>query len=454
MNVITILDASHQLRDYRASSIDLVEQCLEAIEKYEPTVKAWVVVDADAAREEAAARDREFKNGQIRGPLHGIPIGIKDIVDVQGLPTLAGSPLRENVAAEHDATVVARLREAGAVILGKTATTQWASFDPPPTLNPWNLNHTPGGSSSGSAAAVALGMCVAAIGSQTGGSISRPASYCGVAGCKPTHGLVSTTGVVPLSFHLDHIGPIARCSYDLAVLLQAIAGGDPLDPWSAQREVSDFAGLIDTAQIDRASPPRLGVLGGFFDEYADAEVRSATQQAVEKLRSAGAELVEVSLPSSFEAFLENHRIVMAVEAAEYHRERFPAKREKFGPEIAQLLSEGCAAEARDYAAALAHQQLFRHELQGLLKPYDALICSTTTSPAPTIETTGDPRFNSPWSYSGLPTVSLPCGLSSDGLPLGIQLVGPAWDEAQLLAVAAWCEAKIGFDRSPVMLAAD
>ncbi len=447
MNLTTILEASDQMRDYRLTSVDLVERCLANIEEFEPAVKAWVVVDADAARETAAACDRELKAGQSRGLLHGIPIAIKDIVDVAGLPTLAGSSLREGHRAEHDATVVHRLREAGAVILGKTVTTQWASFDPPVTRNPWNIERTPGGSSSGSAAAVASGMCLAAIGSQTGGSISRPAAYCGVAGCKPTHGRVSAAGVVPLSFHLDHVGPIARSVHDLAVMLKAIAGSDPLDPWAEDHAVTDFP-----AQLNQPRPPRLGILGEYFHEHADDEVRKVVALTVEQLRAVGAAIEEVRLPKSFDKVPVHHRTVMAVEAAEYHRERFPAKREQFGTEIGKLLAEGCEADVRDYAAALAHRRLFQHELRESFQGFDALVCPATTSPAPAFETTGDPRFNAPWSYAGVPTVSLTCGLSSDGLPLGIQLVAAPWQEARLLAVAAWCEAKIGFAQIPPILA--
>lgn len=447
MKLPTIHQASEDLRDYRVSSVELVEGCLATIDQFEQEVHAWVVVDAEGAREAAAVRDRELKSGQVRGPLHGIPIGIKDIIDVAGLPTLAGSPLRENRPAEHDATVVQRLVEAGAVILGKTATTEWASFDPPPTFNPWNTDRTPGGSSSGSAAAMALGMCLAAIGSQTGGSISRPASYCGVAGCKPTYGRVSTAGVVPLSYHLDHVGPMARSVQDLAIVLTAIAGPDTNDPWAATKAAGDLG-----TQISDTSAPRLGVLRGFFEEYADDDVQASMKQVVDKLSAAGAELEEASLPPSFEEFLYHHRMIMAVEAAEYHRERFPAHREQFGPEFARLLQEGCETDVRDYAAALAHQRLFQFEFGQLLEQFDALICPATTSPAPSRETTGDPRFNSPWSYAATPTVVLPIGLASDGLPLGMQLIASPWHEAGLFATSSWCEEGIGFNQIPPMLA--
>src|SRR5487761_1605570 len=213
----TLLAASQEIHAGRLAPLTLVEQCLAAIERFEPQIHAWVLVDESAAREAARRAGDEIAAGRYRGPLHGVPLGIKDIVDVAGWPTRAGSPLRAAHRADHDAAVVARLRAAGAIFLGETVPTEFASFDPPPTRNPFNPLRTPGGSSSGSAAAVATGMCLGALGSQTGGSITRPASYCGVAGCKPTYGRVSLSGIVPLSFHLDHPGPIAKTVADLAV---------------------------------------------------------------------------------------------------------------------------------------------------------------------------------------------------------------------------------------------
>src|SRR5262245_16041319 len=222
----TIRGAAQALRDKRLSSIKLLEHYLERIDRLDPTIRAWVLIDPPRARAEAEARDGELARGYDRGPLHGVPVGIKDIFDVFDWPTACGSQLWKNAVARRDAVVVQRLRDAGAVLIGKTVTTQYASFDPPPTRNPWGLTRTPGGSSSGSAAAVAAGMCPAALGSQTGGSITRPGSYCGVASCKPTYGRTSTQGVLPLAPSMDHVGPLARCIRDVAILLQAIAGPD------------------------------------------------------------------------------------------------------------------------------------------------------------------------------------------------------------------------------------
>src|SRR6516162_5434325 len=222
----TIHEAAAAIRERSLSAVDLLETCLQRIEQTEPRLRAWVLVDRERARGEAEARDREARRGEWRGPLHGIPLGIKDIIDVFDWPTAAGSRLWAGSVARQDATVVRRLRAAGAVLVGKTVTTQYASFDPPPTRNPWNFSRTPGGSSSGSAAAVATGMCLGALGSQTGGSITRPASYCGVAGCKPTFGRISCNGVVPLAPSMDHPGPIAPCVEDLAIMLRAMLDYD------------------------------------------------------------------------------------------------------------------------------------------------------------------------------------------------------------------------------------
>src|SRR5689334_5013727 len=253
----TIHAAAADIRAGRLSPVDLLESCLERIDRYEERIRAWVLVDRDDARAEAKRLADELKRGQYRGPLHGIPIGIKDIFDVFDWPTAAGSKLWANSIARQDATVVRKLREAGAVFVGKTVTTQYASFDPPPTRNPWNAERTPGGSSSGSAAAVACGMCLGATASQTGGSITRPASYCGVAGCKPSFGRVSCHGVVPLAHSMDHPGPIARDVRDLAIMLTAMTTG--------LYNLPDAPG--------RVPRPAIGRLHGLFDDRASESVR-------------------------------------------------------------------------------------------------------------------------------------------------------------------------------------
>ena len=430
----------------RISASELVERCLERIARFEPQVRAWVMVDSEAARASAQRLDQEQKQGRCRGPLHGIPIGIKDIIDVAGWPTKAGSPLRENHRAEQDAPIVSRLRNAGAIILGKTVTTQFASFDPPPTRNPWNLERTPGGSSSGSAAAVACGMCLAAIGTQTGGSITRPAAYCGIAGCKPTWGRVSTTGIVPFSFHLDSPGPMARSVGDLAIVLQTIAGYDPSDPVSQNAPIDDEF----FAPFDR--PLKIGVLEEYFFESADEGVRKAALDAIERLRAAGLQTETVALPASFAAAHSGQRLVMAVDAAAYHSDNFPSRREQYAPNIRSVLDEGRAASAVEYSLALGRQLQFRRDMLKTLEGFDALLTPATDTTAPGPETTGSPRFNMPWSYAGLPTVSIPCGLAGDKQPVALQFVGGWLEESRLLAAAAWCERRLGFDEVPPLVA--
>jgi aspartyl-tRNA(Asn)/glutamyl-tRNA(Gln) amidotransferase subunit A len=446
---LSLLAASSAIARADLTPLELVVDCLSRIARFDPQVSAWVTVDAAGALQAAELLTKELADGKNRGPLHGIPLAIKDVVDVAGMPTRAGSSLTDAGPAAADAPVVAALRAAGAIILGKTVTTEFACFDPPPTRNPWNLAHTPGGSSSGSAAALALAMCFGAIGSQTGGSITRPASYCGVAGCKPTFGRVSRVGVVPVSFHLDHVGPMARTAADCAVLLSVIAGDDPRDPAASPRPREDFTRIENRAG---SRPPRLGVLRPFFFERAEAEVARLTQDALAGLAEQGVQLVELPLPEGFDQVHAMHRRLMASEAADYHRRRFGAPRAGYSARLASLLDEGFATSMADYQEALRHQVSFAHAVARRLAEVDALVMPSTPTAAPaSLETTGDPQFNTPWSHAGAPTVSIPCRLTQAGLPLSLQLVGPAWSEAQLLAAATWCEQKLEFRSVPAMM---
>jgi Asp-tRNA(Asn)/Glu-tRNA(Gln) amidotransferase A subunit family amidase len=437
----TIHRAALDLHAGRLSPVDLLEQCLARLDRYESQVRAWVLVDRAGARIEAERRAEEGRRGQWRGPLHGIPIAIKDIFDVFDWPTAAGSQCWAQAIARQDAVVVHRLRQGGAVFLGKTVTTAYASFDPPPTRNPWHLRHTPGGSSSGSAAALACGMCLGALGSQTGGSITRPASFCGVAGCKPTYGRLPLTGVVPLAPTLDHPGPMARRVRDLALLLQAMAGPDPGAPSPSPPSVPDWS-----AALDRPLPaPRLGLLKGLFHDRADPTMRSVMARVVEKLATAGAAIQERALPASFAEVLPRHRMVMAVEAARFHEPRLRAHPDDYPPCITALVREGLACPAPEYARCLEHRVELIRDMETTLIGLDALLMPAALGPAPEAGTTGDPAFNSPWSYTGLPTVTFPVAFSAEGLPVGVQLVGRAWDEGALFSAAAWSEDVLGFD---------
>ena len=422
-----------QIRQGQLTPRQLVDRCLQRIARDEARLHAWVYVDERGAIEEAERLGELARRGELLGPLHGIPIGVKDIIDVQGLATEAGSPLLAGRIAPQDAPLVARLRAAGAIILGKTVTTEFACFDPSPTRNPWNLEHTPGGSSSGSAAAVASEMCLAALGSQTGGSITRPAAYCGVAGLKPTFGRVDTAGVVPISRHLDHVGPLARRAADLWPMFAVMAGLDN----------------ADEPLPELASPPRLSVIGDFFLQEADDTVRDVTVAASDALLRSGASLQMLDLPDSFVLVLAMHRCLMAVDAAETHLQTYAKHADAYGPHVRALIDEGLATLAIDYALALRHQDQFRRDMEAILQQDGIAVTPAAPTAAPRgLESTGDPRFNSPWSHAGLPTVTIPCGVTPDGLPCGLQLIGPPRQEKRLLSIAAWCERALGFRSAP------
>jgi aspartyl-tRNA(Asn)/glutamyl-tRNA(Gln) amidotransferase subunit A len=428
----TIHAAASALRDGQLTPVDLLDRCLERIDRFEDRVRAWVLIDRPRARAEAEQRTADLRAGNDRGPLHGIPLGIKDIIDVFDWPTACGSRLWKDSIARQDAPAVRKLRAAGAVLIGKTVTTQYASFDPSPTRNPWHLSRTPGGSSSGSAAAVACGMCLGALGSQTGGSITRPASYCGVAGFKPTFGAAPLAGVLPLAHSMDHLGPMARSVRDLALLAGVISYPGESDLFSPLR--------------GPLRPPVLGRPRGFFDRLASPTVRDMMDRVCAFFAQRGAKIEDAAVPAAFDEVIPRHRVVMAVEAASYHAERLKRHPEDYGPCITTLLNEGLACPAPEYARYKAHQEALRQEMRSCLdRQIDAWICPATTMSAPDAATTGDPAFNSPWSYTGLPVVSFPVTRDGDGLPLAIQLVGGAWSQGRLFEVAAWCEDVIAFD---------
>ncbi len=440
LDTLGISEAASAIRNRVISPRELVESCLEQIRTYDDRLHAWVLVDEEGARRAAA----ELETEPWRGPLHGIPLGIKDIIDVEGLPTRAGSPLGDDRPAAADAPLVAALRGAGAIILGKTVTVEFACFDPSPTRNPWDpvrsphARYTPGGSSSGSAAAVAPGMCLGAIGTQTGGSLVRPAAYCGVATCKPTFGSVDTEGIVPVSRHFDQPGPMARTAADVEILLKYLLGTEESQP------------------IDRTAPPRLGVVEEFFMEGADAAVAGVVRAAMGELRRGGASLEPTACGVDFGEIGPLHRRIMAVDAAAYHRERFATHRSSYGPLITALLDEGLKIAAVDYAEALDHQRRFRRRIDAILAActhVDALVMPATDTTAPaTLTTTGTPKFQAPWSYAGVPTVAIPCGLAGDGMPVGLQLVGRRDQESALLAVARWCERQLAFAATAPLVA--
>ena len=441
---LTLSEASRLIQENALSPTELLESLLQHIDKVETTLEAWVTLDRIGAIRTAERYTKEVAAGQLRGPLHGIPVGIKDIFCTKGLKTTAGSAILANYVPSYDATAVARLKEAGAIILGKTTTTEFAYRDSATTRNPWNTDHTPGGSSSGSAAAVSSGMCPVALGSQTGGSTIRPAAYCGLVGFKPTYGRISRYGVLPVSWSLDHVGIFTRTVEDAALVLEVLAGYDPKDPTSSTLPVLPYR-----EAMDEMSPPRLGLLKEFFHDQAHAEIRRNLEETIGLLRETGAQVVEVRLPQSFNTVHAAHYLVMSTEAAAIHEETFRTRMSEYRVGLRGMIAAGFLVPASTYLKAQRIRSQFVREMIKILHGFDCLLIPATTTPAPRgLESTGDPSFNNPWSFCGLPSITVPSGLTKDGLPLGIQLVGQPFREKRLLSVARWCEEALGFDHEP------
>jgi Asp-tRNA(Asn)/Glu-tRNA(Gln) amidotransferase A subunit family amidase len=443
LNEVGAAESARRIQTGAVSPADLLAACLRRIETVEPVVKAWVHLDREAAQRTADQRGLEAREQRWRGPLHGIGVALKDIFDAAGLPTTAGAGPFAHRRPTADAASVARLRAAGAIVLGKVTTTAFAFLDPSPTRNPWNPDHTPGGSSSGPAAAVAARMVPLALGSQTVGSVLRPAAYCGVVGFKPSHGLISAAGVVPLAWSLDHVGIFARAVEDCALALGVLAGPDAADPLSSGVGPDDYA-----AAVARPVPPRLGVLGRLV-ERATPEMASHVEATVRLLRSAGALVSDVELPPSYGSIHEAGNRVARAEAAAYHAPLFARHADEYPPRVREAIEQGRTISAVEYLAAQQTRRAFRQEMMPIAARYDALLLPTAPGAAPRgLGSTGDPYFCAPWSFAGLPAIALPTGLDAAGLPLSIQLVGGAFAEARLLGAAGWCEAAIAFSAAP------
>jgi Asp-tRNA(Asn)/Glu-tRNA(Gln) amidotransferase A subunit family amidase len=410
------------------SAEDYTRACLERIEALDGEIKAFAHLDCEHALAQARRLDERRLEGHPLGPLHGIPVAIKDIIDTADYPTELGSPLAAGRRTRHDATVVAKLRAAGAVIIGKTVTTEFAYFHPGPTRNPHDHAHTPGGSSSGSAAAVAANMVPLALGSQTNGSVIRPAAFCGVFAIKPTHGLVSRAGVLALSRKLDHIGAFARSLDDLALILEVIAGHDPADPDTEPFAAPDFRAL---AHEPPPLPPRFAFVRTPMWDKADGE----TKAAFEELASAiGGAIEDVDLPQSFAEAWEIHRTIMATDMA-HNLAPYLALGEP-SEALRKLVAHGRGVSAVDYLAALAKAPRYAASLAEIFDAYDAILTPATSGVAPKgLGSTGDPVFCTLWTLTGLPALSLPLFAGEGGLPLGAQLVGPAGRDGRLMRTA-------------------
>lgn len=427
---LTATAAAAAIQAGELSSTELVAACLERVAAAEPDVQAWACLDRDLALAQARAADEFRQEGKGVGPLHGVPVGIKDVIDTAELPTQCGSAIFKDFRPSKDSACVAALRAAGAVILGKTVTTELASLTPAGTRNPRNLAHTPGGSSSGSAAAVAAGMVPVALGTQTAGSTIRPGSFCGVYAFKPTFGLVSRRGVLLQSHTLDTVGVYARSIEDIALVAEAIAIHDPDDPFSLPGSRPRLTSIA-------SSEPPLPPLFAFVKTPAWGETDEILREAYgELVAELGGRIDEIELPSLADA-IEAQRIVQAAENAAYYglyRERAP---ELVSEGLAERLKSGARIAAQDYIRAVNMRDRLYAGVEDVLRNYSAILTPAAPGPAPKgFATTGNAIFNGMWTYLGVPAVSLPL-LEAEGLPIGVQLIGARRDDGRLLRTARW-----------------
>lgn len=449
---MTIREAAESLRARRFSAVELAAAAIARIDRLNPTLQAFITITADRALHAARQADAELAAGRDRGPLHGIPVAVKDLFLTRGVRTTCGSKVYENFVPHIDAAVVERLAAAGAVLLGKLNMHELAygvtSANPHfgPVRNPWNTEHSPGGSSGGSGAAVAARIAYAAMGSDTGGSIRIPAAFCGTVGLKPTYGRVSRHGALPLAWSLDHMGPLTRSVRDAAIVLNAIAGHDRRDQTSSRHPVVDY--LPEEGCSIRGL--RVGFPENFYFERLDAGVESSVRGAIARAESLGAVVKPVQVPD-VEALNAVARVILLAEASaimEPHLEH----RHRFGPDVLALLDQGRLLPATDYINAQRLRRQMRREFDKLWSEVDCLITPTTPSTAPRIgENTirlggrdedarlATTRLVRGINALGLPALSMPCGLGASGLPIGLQIIGPAFEEALILRIGAALE---------------
>jgi Asp-tRNA(Asn)/Glu-tRNA(Gln) amidotransferase A subunit family amidase len=437
-----LCEAAQAIRRGDLRSEDLIRALLERIEHHENTVQAFQWLDPARALDLACQADRRLRAGEPPGPLHGIPIGIKDIIETQGIPTTMGSPIFEGYVPECSAALVKQAEAAGAFVLGKTVTTEFAYFHPGKTRNPWNPVHTPGGSSSGSAAAVAMGFLPGAVGTQTNGSVIRPAAFCGVVGYKPTAGLISLSGIHLFSPSLDQVGVFARSVPDASLLAAVLVGREGDAPAGGT-----LPGAPTREVAPRVRPPRLAALRSPVWHLADSYARKHFLEMVARLRGAGAEVIEHDLPPAFEEAHAVHRTIMYAEGARSFIELQRCQREKLSPRLNALVDEGIGIPDSDLARGLKRRHELATELDGFLSAFDAAVTPPALGEAPAdLTQTGDPAFCTIWSLCGVPAVTIPAGQGPHGLPLGLQIVGPRSADERVLATAFWCDERIGWQR--------
>ena len=449
---MTIREAGEALRARRVSSVELTTAALRLVERHDGALRAFITTTPEHAFARARQADADLAAGRDRGPLHGIPVALKDLFLTAGVRTTAGSRIYEDYCPDHDAAVVERLHAAGAVSLGKTNMHECAygitSANPHygAVRNPWNQEHSPGGSSGGSGAAVAAGMVFAAMGSDTGGSIRIPAAFCGTVGLKPTYGRVSRFGAFPLGYTLDHMGPLTRSVHDAALVLNAIAGHDPRDETSSRRPVPDYVPK-DGCSIRGLA---IGIPENFYYDRLDPEVESAVRGALARAESLGAEVIPVRVPD-IDAVNAVSRVILLAEASAVWEPHL-ARRDMFGPDVLALFDQGRLVPATDYVNAQRLRRRLRQEFDRLWADVDCLFTPTTPNLAPRIGDTivrlggrdedvrlATTRLMRGINLLGLPALSIPCGVSASGLPIGLQIVGARWEEELVLRIGAALE---------------
>jgi len=434
---LSATDGARAIRDGAIGSEQWTEACLARVREVDDEVQAWAFFDPEHALNQARARDQERREGRPIGDLHGVPVAIKDIIDTGDMPTEDGTVLHAGRTPADDATVVRMLRAAGAVIFGKTVTTELATYAPGKTRNPHNLEHTPGGSSSGSAAAVAVGMVPLALGTQTNGSVIRPASYCGVYGFKPTHGLIPRGGVLKLSRTLDHIGVFARNIEDVALLAEQLIGYDQDDPDTRPRARMP---LVEAVFAGPPLPPQFAFVKGPAWDRAAEDTKQAFAELLTTLDDC---VFEVDLADSTKPALDWHRTIMEAEMAANLDIEWEKGHDQISPSLRAQLERGRAVTALEYQRARARIELLNAGFDNIFERCEAIVTPAAAGTAPHgLESTGDPAFCTLWTLCGMPAISVPLMQGENGMPLGVQLVGPRGNDGRLLRAARWFAARV------------
>jgi len=441
---LTLVEAMAMLRRRAVSPVELTQAFIARIERLNPALNAFITVTEEQALQQAREAEAQIQRGHWRGPLHGMPLALKDLIDTAGIRTTAASAVFKDRIPAEDAEVVRRLKAAGAVLLGKLNMHEFAyGGTSVPSYygavhNPWNLARIAGGSSGGSAAAVAAGLCIGALGSDTAASVRHPAAYCGVVGLKPTYGRVSTRGVIPLSWSLDHIGPLCRSATDAAVLLEVIAGFDPLEPSSIDWPTERYANAVD----DRSASLRIGLVRRPYFDHLDPEIEAAVNVAIEELARITAGVREVELP-----YTNVLLTIASAEAYAFHKSNFTQTPQLYQPMTRRRLEQAASISAADYVNARREMERLRWQADNVFSNVDLLVTPTTAitpisiesgyldPPLPSDGTPVEFRNTHMFDVLGLPAISVPCGFTRDGMPIGLQIAGPRFGESRVLTLA-------------------